>query len=575
MANNTLNLNQIVSIFEDLAIRQQQVNDFGYGPAYNIGASRQMKFPYVWVENNQSVTPRSQNGYKEHLYTFTIICVDKINFGEDNYEEIISNCHFILDSMIQEVSQHKFYVDYNLSIANDITFTPVVEAFDDNVNGWSCDITIKHPIRYTPCNTPITPIAGYTTQLNTLFTEYRLVGATGPQGPPGPAGATGPQGIQGATGSDGIQGATGTGGVVALYYSGYDTTTQTNLGATFANAMRINTTVAANGIFVTQSSRVVIPNPGTYNIQFSAQVDKTDSGNDEIEIWLSKNGTNVPNSNTTLELIGNNAEMVAAWNFVENFNANDYFELYWHSNDANIRLLTRATASNPARPAIPSLILTVTQVTYTQLGPTGSAGATGPTGAAGTSGVAFDYTRTNPSGSGSWHSFMRTFTLSAASVQGQTKAYAIMIEREVTINAVFGRGSVNTATTMLCGIYTNVDNQARPGTLIAGGTSSFNWTSTGVQTISIPQVTLQPGVYWVGFSFANGTTGAVIQAFTLPGGTYYMPGINPGNGNPMSIWVEPGIYTASMPATWNGASSSYIPTTGGNMPYLCWRIAGS
>ena len=578
MANNTLNLNQIVSIFEDLSIRQQQINDFGYGPAYNIGASRQMKFPYIWIENTQSISPRSANGYKEHLYTFTIYCVDKINFGEDNYEEIISNCHFILDTMIQEVAQHKFYIDYNLSIANDIIFTPVVEATDDNVNGWSCEITIKHPIRLTPCNTPIQPIAGYTTQLNNIFTEYRLVGATGPQGPPGPQGPTGPQGEIGATGPQGIQGiqgATGTGGVVALYYSGYDTTTQTNLGATFANAMRINTTSEANGIFVTQSSRVVITSPGTYNIQFSAQIDKTDSGSDEIEIWLSKNGVNVPDSATTIELSGNNAENVAAWNFVSTFAANEYFELYWHSIDTNMRLLSRGTQSNPDRPAIPSLILTVTQVTYTQLGPTGSPGATGATGAAGASGVAFDYTRTNPTGGGSWHPFMRTFTLSAASVQGQTKAYAIMIEREVTINAVFGRGSVNTATTMLVGIYTNVDNQARPGTLVAGGTASFNWTSTGVQTISIPQVTLQPGVYWVGFSFANGTTGAVITAFTLPTGAYYMPGINPGNGNPQSIWVEPTIYTASLPATWNGASSSYIPTTGGNMPYLCWRIAGS
>jgi hypothetical protein len=125
---------------------------------------------------------------------------------------------------------------------------------------------------------------------------------------------------------------------------------------------------------------------------------------------------------------------------------------------------------------------------------------------------------------------------------------------------------------MLCGIYTNVDNQARPGTLIAGGTASFNWVSTGVQTILIPQVTLQPGVYWVGFSFANGSTGAVIQGFTQPVGTYYMAGINVGNGNPQAIWVEPGIYTTSLPATWNGASSSYLPSTGGNIPYLCWRV---
>jgi len=438
MANNTLGLNQIVSIFEDLALRQQQVNDFFFGPTYNIGASRQMRFPYVAIENGQTVSPRSANGYKEHLYTFTLYCLDKINFGEDNYEELISNCHFILDSMVQEIAQHKFYVDYNLSIANDITFTPVVEAFDDNVNGYSCDITIKHPIRLTPCNTPITPIAGYTTQLNTLFTEYRLVGATGPQGPPGPTGATGPQGEIGATGPAGEVGATGPAGEIG--------------------------------------------------------------------------------------------------------------------------------ATGPAG----------------EIGPTGSQGPQGPTGPQGSTGIgatgaglAFDYTRTNPSGGGAWHPFYRSFAFTAQSVQGPTKAYAIMVERAVTIDAVFGRGNISTATTMLVGIYTNVENQARPDTLIAAGTASFNWVSTGLQTITIPAVTLQPGVYWVGFSFANGSTGAVIQGMVTTGNGYFMPGINPGNGNPQLIWVEPGIYTASMPATWNGASSSFTPSTGGNIPYLCWRIQGS
>jgi hypothetical protein len=208
MANNTLNLNQIVSIFKDLAIRQNQVNDFFYGPTYNIGASRQMNFPYIAIENSSSTTVKSANGFKENLYTFTIYCLDKINFGEDNYEELISNCHFILDSMIQEVAQHKFYVDFNLSIANDIIFTPVVEAFDDNVNGWSCEITIKHPIRYTPCNTPITPITGYVTQLDNSFVQYQA-GIPGPAGPTGPAGATGPAGEVGATGSAGPTGPAG------------------------------------------------------------------------------------------------------------------------------------------------------------------------------------------------------------------------------------------------------------------------------------------------------------------------------------------------------------------------------
>jgi nicotinate-nucleotide pyrophosphorylase len=83
--------------------------------------------------------------------------------------------------------------------------------------------------------------------------------------------------------------------------------------------MRFNTTAEANGIFITQSSRITFQHSGVYNIQFSAQVEKTDSGSDEIEIWLSKNGQNVNWSNTTLELQGNSTELVAAWNFMSSF----------------------------------------------------------------------------------------------------------------------------------------------------------------------------------------------------------------------------------------------------------------
>jgi hypothetical protein len=450
MANNTLSINQIVSIFQDLAIRHKMINDFGFGQTYDIGASRQMLFPYLWVEPGDSRIIKSGNGYKERLQTFSLYLMDKINMGDSNYQEIISDTHYILETIISEISQHLYYVEFNLSLDGDITLVPVIEATDDNVNGYVATITIKIPIRYTYCNSPIEPITGWVNTLNSQITEYRLIGATGPAGPTGaagptgstgsqgpigntgpagstgsqgdpgptgsqgiqgpigntgPAGSTGSQGIQGptgsqgiqgpigntgpagSTGSQGIQGPTGTGGSLGYYFSGFDTTTQTNLGATFANAFRINTTAESNGIFITQSSRLVFENQGTYNIQFSAQLEKTDSGNDEIEIWLSKNGTNVDWTNTTMELSGNNTELVASWNFMLSLNSNDYLELYWHSNDVDMRVLTRGTQSNPDRPSIPSIILTAQQVMYNQLGPTGSTGATGPVGATGTSGV--------------------------------------------------------------------------------------------------------------------------------------------------------------------------------------------
>ena len=438
MASNTSSLQKIISIFKDLSLRHEMVADWGYGPTYNIGASRQMRFPYIWVENTQSETIKSINGYKENLYGFTIFCLDKINKGDDNYDQIISDTHYILDTIIQEIAQHKYYVDMNLSIDGNIIFQPVVEATDDNSNGWQADITIKVPIRYTYCNSPIEPITGYETILTNSIAEYRIVGAQGPTGAIGPTGvqgATGPQGvqgvqgIQGATGpqgavgaqgpqgfqgvqgvqgfqgSQGVQGstgpqgpqgvqgqggATGAGGALGYYGVFYDMTTQTNPTASTLNLFRYNTTAESNGVFVTQSTRVQVQNSGVYNFQFSAQFQKTSNGDSEYDLWFRKNGQNLDDSTSRVTLTktgGNNPYGIAAWNYMLSLNPNDYLEIAWSSTDTTVNVFHNGTASPPLRPAIPSVILTVQQVMYTQLGPTGSQGATGPQGSQGSQGA--------------------------------------------------------------------------------------------------------------------------------------------------------------------------------------------
>ncbi len=331
------------------------------------------------------------------LHLGTIYLMDKIQKGDDNFEDTLSDTNYILATIVREMSQHPYYVDMNVSLSGDVVFDPATEATDDNVNGWIAQFTLKIPLRYGYCETPIEAISGWTSSLTPEVTQYRLIGPQGFQGPSGPAGTPGtpggPQGLQGPTGAQGLNGLTGgqgltgpqgfagptgTGGVLGYYISAYDTTLQTNLGATFANQFSYDTTAESNGISIQNGTQILFDHSGTYNLQFSAQVEKTDSGSDEIEIWLSKNGTNVDWSNTTLELQGNNTELVAAWNFVLTVNSGDYLELNWHSNDLNMRILSRAATSNPTRPEIPSIILTVTQVMYTQIGPTGPQGVTGP-----------------------------------------------------------------------------------------------------------------------------------------------------------------------------------------------------
>ena len=143
------------------------------------------------------------------------------------------------------------------------------------------------------------------------------------------------------------------------YGSFYDTNTQTAAAINTAYGMTFNTTDLTNGVVLgSPTSRVYVDRANVYNIQFSAQLDKSSASKGDVYIWLRYNGTDVASSATQVTLGGSNAATVAAWNFLLSMNAGDYFELMWSTNDTAC-VIKAATASSPA-PAIPSIILTVT-----------------------------------------------------------------------------------------------------------------------------------------------------------------------------------------------------------------------
>lgn len=152
------------------------------------------------------------------------------------------------------------------------------------------------------------------------------------------------------------------GGVQADYGAFYSTATQTNAGATVANVMTFDVTSAASGVSLVSNSRMTVSSSGVYNLQFSAQLDKTDSGDDVIDVWLNVDGVPVDHTNTRVTLHGNAAKDVAAWNYLIDLNAGQYCELVWHSIDLDLRLLAEAAGTSPTRPAVPSVIATIYKV---------------------------------------------------------------------------------------------------------------------------------------------------------------------------------------------------------------------
>jgi hypothetical protein len=133
--------------------------------------------------------------------------------------------------------------------------------------------------------------------------------------------------------------------------------------ANVSQSMNFEVTDISEGVTIASNSRITLANSGTYNIQFSVQIDRVSGfGTDTVHIWLKKNGTNVSASAGAVTISGGAAaaKTIAAWNYVVDAAASDYYELVWEATDSNIQLINQAAGGNI--PSTPSIILTVTQV---------------------------------------------------------------------------------------------------------------------------------------------------------------------------------------------------------------------
>jgi len=192
-------------------------------------------------------------------------------------------------------------------------------------------------------------------------------GTSGTNGTNGTSGTNGSSGTNGTSGSNGTSGTSGTSptGTTRYYGAFYDGGTQPLLAVNTPQVMSANTTTHSSGVVLSGGTKFVVLNTGTYNFQFSAQLNKTSSGTDEVAIWFRKNGVDIPYSNTEMQVPkqGSTGKLVASWNYVDVLNANEYLEIVWASADITYELLYQPVQTVPyAKPATPSIIVTLTQV---------------------------------------------------------------------------------------------------------------------------------------------------------------------------------------------------------------------
>jgi len=148
-----------------------------------------------------------------------------------------------------------------------------------------------------------------------------------------------------------------TGVLYGSFFSDLDQPISTNV----PKAMSANTTDLSSGISVVDGSKFTVSTGGTFNIQFSAQIAQG-SNTAEVGIWLRKNGADVSDSTTVLDL-QNNTRYLFALNYYLELTSGQYVELWWASSSSNTTIEYIPLQTTPYnRPAVPSLIVTMSQV---------------------------------------------------------------------------------------------------------------------------------------------------------------------------------------------------------------------
>jgi len=144
----------------------------------------------------------------------------------------------------------------------------------------------------------------------------------------------------------------------------HDSTDQTAATANTGTLVTFDTTDISNGVTLVSGSQIKMSYAGTYNIQWSVQLANADSQDQDVWLWLKKNGTNVADTGGRVTVVSKHGSvdghLIAIWNVFLTLAANDYVQLYWETTNTNCRIEQIPAAGD--HPAAPSVILTVNRV---------------------------------------------------------------------------------------------------------------------------------------------------------------------------------------------------------------------
>lgn len=146
-------------------------------------------------------------------------------------------------------------------------------------------------------------------------------------------------------------------------------TDQTAAAIDVAYAVTYDVSDFLDGVTLSSGSRLTVPVDGIYNVIYSIQFKNTTNDTQDIDIWIRKNGADIPNTNsrfsaTPRKSAGTASHLIATTAIMVELAAGDYVQIMWHVTDIGVSIeqfpaVTAVPGTTPAHPATPSAFVQV------------------------------------------------------------------------------------------------------------------------------------------------------------------------------------------------------------------------
>jgi hypothetical protein len=134
-----------------------------------------------------------------------------------------------------------------------------------------------------------------------------------------------------------------------------------------ATAVKWRDTIGQNQVAVglntsLDPTRLLVVRAGTYLVQYSLQVSNTQIANDEISVWMRRNGAAYPNSLRQFLTGAVGVKNIFSGQSMVVFSEDDYLELFFNVKHNQTQIFKTNALTNPSRPATPSAQITLFRI---------------------------------------------------------------------------------------------------------------------------------------------------------------------------------------------------------------------